>query len=103
VLSEVTMRAIHAGPPDALHGGWVASLLDQLLGMANASAGLGGMTVELTIRYRKATPLNVPLTIRARTDSVEGRKVFASGEIVAGGDVTAEATGVFVRPVANEG
>jgi acyl-coenzyme A thioesterase PaaI-like protein len=98
VVSDVTMRSIHEGPPGALHGGWVASLLDQLIGMANAAAGVGGMTAELTVRYRKATPLNVPLTISARTDSVDGRKVFASGEIVADGVVTAEATGVFIQP-----
>jgi acyl-coenzyme A thioesterase PaaI-like protein len=98
VVSEITMRPIHEGPPGALHGGWVASLLDQLLGMANAAAGVGGMTAELTIRYRKGTPLNVPLTISARTDSVDGRKVYASGEIVADGVVTAEATGVFIQP-----
>jgi acyl-coenzyme A thioesterase PaaI-like protein len=98
VVGEVTMRPIHEGPPGALHGGWVASLLDQLIGMANAAAGVGGMTAELTVRYRKATPLNVPLTISARTDSVDGRKVYASGEIVADGAVTAEATGVFIQP-----
>jgi acyl-coenzyme A thioesterase PaaI-like protein len=98
VLSEITMRPIHEGPPGAVHGGWVASLLDQLLGIANAVSGVGGMTAELTVRYRKATPYGVPLTIRARNDSSEGRKAFASGEILAAGVVTAEATGVFVQP-----
>jgi acyl-coenzyme A thioesterase PaaI-like protein len=98
VVSEITMRPIHEGPPGAVHGGWVASLLDQLLGIANTVAGVGGMTAELTVRYRKGTPFGVPLTISARTDSVEGRKVVASGEIVADGIVTAEATGVFIRP-----
>jgi acyl-coenzyme A thioesterase PaaI-like protein len=100
VVSEITMRPIHEGPPGAVHGGWVASLLDQLLGIANAVSGVGGMTAELTVRYRKATPYGVPLTIRARNDSSEGRKVFASGEIVADGVVTAEATGVFIQPSA---
>jgi acyl-coenzyme A thioesterase PaaI-like protein len=100
VLSEITMRPIHEGPPGAVHGGWVASLLDQLLGIANTVANVGGMTAELTIRYRKATPYGVPLTIQARTDSAEGRKIYASGEIMANGVVTAEATGVFIRPSA---
>jgi acyl-coenzyme A thioesterase PaaI-like protein len=98
VQSEITMRPIHEGPPGAVHGGWVASLLDQLLGIANTVVGAGGMTVELAVRYRKATPHGVPLTIRARTDSVDGRRVRASGEILAGGVVTAEATGLFLRP-----
>jgi acyl-coenzyme A thioesterase PaaI-like protein len=98
VLSEITMRPIHEGPPGAVHGGWVASLLDQLLGIANTVAHVGGMTAELTVRYRKATPYGVPLTIRARTDSVDGRRIYASGEILANGVVTAEASGLFLRP-----
>jgi acyl-coenzyme A thioesterase PaaI-like protein len=98
VVSEVTMRPIHEGPPGAVHGGWVASLLDQLVGIANTVANIGGMTAELTIRYRRATPYGVPLTIRARTDSVDGRRIYASGEITADGVVTAEATGLFMRP-----
>lgn len=98
VVSEITMRPIHEGPPGAVHGGWVASLLDQLLGIANTVANVGGMAAELTVRYRRATPYGVPLTISARTDSVDGRRIYASGEIVADGVVTAEATGLFMRP-----
>jgi acyl-coenzyme A thioesterase PaaI-like protein len=98
IVSEVTMRPIHEGPPGQLHGGWIASLLDQLLGMANTVSSTGGMTAELTVRYRRATPLGVPLTVRARMDSVEGRRMHASGEILAGGVVTAEAKGLFIKP-----
>lgn len=100
VLGDVTMRPIHEGPPGAVHGGWVASLLDQLLGHANAAAGVIGMTGELTVTYRRPTPHSVPLTLRARTDTVEGRRVTASGEIVADGVVTAQARGLFVQPSA---
>ena len=98
VLGEVTMRPIHEGPPGVVHGGWVASLLDQLLGHANAAAGVGGFTAELTVRYRRPTPYDVPLVLRARTDRVDGRSVYASGEIVVDGHVTAEATGLFRMP-----
>jgi acyl-coenzyme A thioesterase PaaI-like protein len=98
VVGEVTLRPIHEGPPAVVHGGWVATLLDQLLGHANAAAGVGGFTAELTVRYRRPTPYAVPLTVRARTDSVDGRRVRASGEIVADGVVTAEASGLFLMP-----
>ena len=98
VLGEATMRPIHEGPPAVVHGGWVATLLDQLLGHANAAAGVGGFTAELTVRYRRPTPYGVPLTVRARTDKVDGRRVHASGEIVADGVVTAEASGLFLMP-----
>ena len=98
VIGEATMRPIHEGPPAVVHGGWVATLLDQLLGHANAAAGVGGFTAELTVRYRRPTPYDVPLTVRARTDKVDGRRVHASGEIVADGVVTAEASGLFLMP-----
>lgn len=98
VAGEATMRPIHEGPPGVVHGGWVASLLDQLLGHANAAARVGGFTAELTVRYRRPTPYDVPLTVRARTDSVEGRRVRSSGEVVADGVVTAEASGLFLMP-----
>lgn len=100
VRSEVTMRPIHEGPPGGVHGGWVAALLDQLLGAANIAYGVGAMTAELTIRYRKPTPIGVPLVLSARTDSIDGRQVRASGEIAADGVVTAEARGLFIRPTA---
>jgi acyl-coenzyme A thioesterase PaaI-like protein len=98
VVGACTMRPIHEGPPGVVHGGWVAALLDQLLGHANAAAGVGGFTAELTVRYRRPTPYGVPLTIRARTDTVDGRRVRATGEIVADGVVTAEASGLFLMP-----
>ena len=98
VEGDCTMRAIHGGPPHAVHGGWVASLLDQLLGHANAAAGVAGLTAELTVRYRRPTPYGVPLLLRARTEEIDGRRIRASGEIVANGEVTAEASGLFLKP-----
>jgi acyl-coenzyme A thioesterase PaaI-like protein len=100
IASEVTMRPIHEGPPGTVHGGWVAALFDQLLGVANIVNGTSGMTAELKVRYRRATPLGVPLLLRARIDKVDGRRTYASGEIVADGTVTAEATGLFISPTA---
>lgn len=98
VLADITMRPIHEGPPGSLHGGWVGMLLDQILGHANAAAGVAGMTAELTVRYRRPTPYGVPLVIHARTESVDGRKVITTGEITAEGKVTAEARGLFIQP-----
>jgi acyl-coenzyme A thioesterase PaaI-like protein len=98
IISEITMRPIHEGPPGGVHGGFVAALLDQLLGTANIVYGVGAMTAELTIRYRKPTPIGVPLVLTARTDRIDGRKVFTTGQITANGVVTAEASGLFIRP-----
>jgi acyl-coenzyme A thioesterase PaaI-like protein len=98
VVGECTLRQIHEGPPGAVHGGWVATLLDQLLGHATAAAGHPGFTGELTVRYRRPTPYNVPLTLLGRTDEVDGRRVHASAEIVVDDVVTAEAKALFLKP-----
>lgn len=98
VVGECTMRQIHEGPPGAVHGGWVATLLDQLLGHATAASGHPGFTAELTVRYRKPTPYGVPLTLRGRTDEVDGRRVRASAELLANDVVTAEAKALFLKP-----
>ncbi len=91
-------NAAHGGPPGKAHGGIVAGLLDEVLGVAAMVAGGAGLTAGLDVRYRAATPYGVPLTITARLTGRDGRKGFATGEVRAGDTVTAEATAVFVRP-----
>ena len=98
VVATCTLTAAHGGPPGKAHGGIVAGLLDEVLGVAAMVAGGAGLTAGLDVRYRSATPYGVPLTITARLTGRDGRKGFATGEIRAGDAVTAEATAVFVRP-----
>lgn len=96
IHARVTLAAQHGGPPGRVHGGVVATVLDQILGVAASASGPAGFTVGLDIRYRKATPYDVPLDLTARFDRRVGRKTFATAEIRVGGVVTAEATAVFV-------
>ena len=98
VVATCTLTAAHGGPPGKAHGGIVAGLLDEVLGVAAMVAGGAGLTAGLDVRYRAATPYGVPLTITARLTGRDGRKGFATGEVRAGDTVTAEATAVFVRP-----
>ena len=97
VLARCTFRRSHVGPPGRVHGGSVATLLDHVVGFATAAVGKSGMTAGLDLRYKGATPYDVPLLVRARYTHSEGRKHFATGEIVADGVVTASALGVFIN------
>lgn len=96
VAAMVTLGGAHEGAPGRAHGGWVAAILDHAVGRAAAQAGSPGMTVTLTVDYHRATPYGVPLDIRARQVDQEGRKVFASAEILTDGQVTASATATLV-------
>jgi acyl-coenzyme A thioesterase PaaI-like protein len=97
IRARCTLTAAHSGPPGRAHGGVVALLLDQVIGVAAAVAGATGLTAGLNVRFRDGTPLDTPLEITARWTGVEGRKSFAAGELRADGVVLAEATGIFIR------
>jgi acyl-coenzyme A thioesterase PaaI-like protein len=78
-----------------LHGGILAAAFDELLGVATVFSGGAGMTRELSIRYLRATPIDVELRFSARLDRAEGRRLYVSAEVEAAGQRTAEARGVF--------
>ena len=86
------------GPPSAVHGGVVAAILDELLGMAAVAAGIGGFTGTLTVRYLRPTPIASDLDLEARVESMDGRKVIATGQISSDGEVCATAEATFIRP-----
>jgi hypothetical protein len=87
----------YEGPPTCVHGGVIAELFDELLGLANLVVGQAAMTGTLKVRYRRPTPLLAPLELVARFTGKEGRKVFTRGSIVHDGETTAEAEGIFVE------
>jgi acyl-coenzyme A thioesterase PaaI-like protein len=96
VDAHATLGAAYEGPPGCVHGGIIAGLFDELLGIANITAGVGAMTGTLTIKYRSPTPLYEELTLHGRTDRIDGRKVFARGTLHAGDRLCAEAEGIFI-------
>jgi acyl-coenzyme A thioesterase PaaI-like protein len=79
-----------------VHGAIVAGAFDQVLALVNVLVGHPAMTGTLTIKYRRPTPLHEELRFVARTDRVEGRKVFASATLHAGETLVAESEGVFI-------
>jgi acyl-coenzyme A thioesterase PaaI-like protein len=87
----------HTGPPGTVHGGWVAFAFDEVLAWSIVHAGYPGMTGRLTIRYRKPTPVGVPVEFRAEPPRVAGKVVHVHGTLTAQGVVTAEADGLFVH------
>jgi acyl-coenzyme A thioesterase PaaI-like protein len=99
ITARATLGAAYEGPPGCVHGGIIAGLFDEVLGIANIAAGVGAMTGTLTIVYRSPTPLYSELTFRAKTDRIEGRKVFTRGTLHVGDRLCAEAEGIFIHVV----
>lgn len=96
--SEFVLGSAYEGPPNLVHGGVSALVLDHMLGEA-ASEGLSKarFTGTITVKYLRGTPLG-PLRCEAWVDGKEGRKVFARGTISDSNGVTVEADGVFIEP-----
>jgi acyl-coenzyme A thioesterase PaaI-like protein len=92
------LNALYEGPPDTVHGGVVALVLDQILGEAAAAGGSPGMTGTLTLRYEKNTPLG-DVSAEGWVDRVEGVKTIVKGELRnADGETTVRAEGIFILP-----
>ncbi|TWU75453.1 hypothetical protein ED733_004645 [Metarhizium rileyi] len=106
LVSVVYVGEELCGHPGIVHGGFLATMLDE--GLARCCfAALPhniGVTANLNINYRKPTPAGSYLVLRAETTKVEGRKAWVKGHIesvAAPGEtptVYADATALFVSP-----
>lgn len=96
VTGDVFFGAAYQGAPGCVHGGFVAALFDEALGMATIFSGQPGMTGWIKVSYRSPTPLETPLRISARMDDFTGRKIMTSAELMAGDTLVAEATGLLI-------
>jgi len=73
----------HQGWANRTHGGMLALVLDELLSrVVLVQHGLDWVTVELTTRLIKPAPVGRPLDVRTKIESVRGRLITATGEVV---------------------
>lgn len=90
-------NALYEGPRDSVHGGYLAHLLDCMLGTLVQAQGLLAVTATLDLRYLHRTPLDVPLDLQARIVARTGRRIHAEGWVEHEGRRTVEATGLFIE------
>jgi acyl-coenzyme A thioesterase PaaI-like protein len=80
----------YEGPPGLVHGGFLAVFFDCVLQELNCALGLAGKTAELSLRYRRPTPLLTPLTYRAERVVDDGR-ITAHAELFRDDELLCEA------------
>jgi uncharacterized protein (TIGR00369 family) len=93
-------REEHQGYPGRLHGGVCSALLDETIGRAIniRDPEAWGVTVELTVRYRKPVLIDSEVRAIGRITRDSRRLFEGSGEIVlADGTVAVEATGKYMK------
>ena len=103
VVTEFTADERFQGFPGVVHGGILATLLDETLNRVAMAEGRMMMTGRLDIRYRRAAPLGHVLRVGARVRSSRARMLQAEGTIRladAGPDeneaIIATAEGIFL-------
>jgi len=79
VICTGTIDPMFAGPPERVHGGIQALIIDEVMGALNRMRGRQAFTAYLKVDYRGPAPLGVPVTFTAWVHNTEGRKVTLMG------------------------
>ncbi|MCB1677211.1 MAG: PaaI family thioesterase [Halioglobus sp.] len=97
LCANARFSELYEGPPGNVHGGIIAGVFDQLLGMTALVHGLPGPTAYLNIQYKKPHPLGTTLRFCGEIERTEQRKVFIVGSCYAGDELLSHADALFVR------
>ncbi|HKV85505.1 MAG TPA: PaaI family thioesterase [Ktedonobacterales bacterium] len=81
IVTEYTPDARYQGFPGIVHGGVIATLLDETMSRTAMIEGRWMMTGRLEVRYRTAAPAGQTLRVTARTLSSRSRMITATAEV----------------------
>jgi len=79
------------GPPGHAHGGAIAAVLDEVLGLTGWAAGHAVVVANLNVSFRNLLPLQTVVTVESEVVSISGRKVLVRGRVCSGSAIYAEA------------
>jgi acyl-coenzyme A thioesterase PaaI-like protein len=86
------------GPPDSVHGGAIAAVLDEAMGASCWMNHHPVVGARITINYRHLVPLGFSGHVEAWIDHIERRKCFITSRLTdAEGKVYAEGEGLFIK------
>jgi acyl-coenzyme A thioesterase PaaI-like protein len=99
VRTNLTCSAHNEGGPHVAHGGWTASVFDEVLGHVPLLHGVMAVTAQLHVTFVKPVPVDRPLEAQAWVERREGSRWYVDGELrlSSSGAVLGRATGVFVE------
>jgi len=85
------------GYADIIHGGIIATLLDEVMGKLAFELGINAVTAELSVRFKKPVGRKDKLLIKGRIINETSRIVYAKAEAgFEDGSLAAEANGKFI-------
>jgi acyl-coenzyme A thioesterase PaaI-like protein len=91
------LTRLHEGAPGYVHGGLIATMLDEAMSKLNRPLNALAMTRTLSIDYRRPVPVDVRLRLVATHAKRDGRKLHHSAELMLeDGTVLARGEALFV-------
>lgn len=99
VRAEFTPGPAHQGFDGIVHGGIIATVLDEAMAWATTSAGIWTVTAEMSVRFKHPLSVAESTVVSARVTENRGRVVATAAELirVRDGAVIAAATATFIR------
>ena len=86
------------GPPGYAHGGALAALLDEAMGMAVLATGRIAVAARIEVDFRAMVPLGETVVVELALGEAVGTKVPVRGVLRRpGGEAACEASGLFVE------
>lgn len=95
-VMEVTLGPAFEGAPGRAHGGVIAALLDETMGVVHVLNEALAYTAQLDITFIAPTPIGEPIVARAWLDRREGRKLYIHASLHAGEVELASARALFI-------
>ena len=93
----------YQGPPDGLHGGVIATLVDEAMGKLNRRDGIVALTAEMTVEYLRMVPLGRKIFVEARPTGHLGRNYWRKCTICdSEGKLLVRGRGRFVKVAVRE-
>ncbi len=96
VVSRVALGRAFEGAPGRAHGGVVAALLDETMGLVMGVHDAFGFTARLEVSYREPVPVGTEVEARAWLAHRDGRKSTIRATLTHGETVLVEASALFI-------
>lgn len=97
VFAEFRPEEWQQGWTGVVHGGILASVLDEVMAYVLFFSGIRGVTARMEIRYRRPVTAGAALRVEASIVSDSRRVTDVQGRVMHGPEIVAEAQGRFMK------
>jgi len=97
IIGRFTPRQEHEGWQGIVHGGIVASLLDEAMVKLAAHLGIPAVSAEITVKFKAPAAAGEELSITGKIVKEASRLIEAESTVMRGPVVIGEATGKLLK------